>query len=224
MWGRLSIGGRLATCLIKGAGPGELFGSGCDSGMDRIHFNVAGNSRKLRFAANKPIVAFILPERLPGEPQDAVAFFGSESLEGLHHFGEIDQRRDHQMNMVWHHDIGVEPVLLQIAVMNSIDNHTGNIGLAKRQRAGARLIEQTVQGNEGLSGCGRSGKFAIRRKAAVKTPGNKNGSSNGTIVGQPASVKRSHKVKVSLLGKGSWKHWADCQSAAGFQPAPQGLR
>ena len=217
------IGGRLPTCLIKGVGPGELFGSRCYSSIDRVHFDVAGNSLKLRFAANKPIVALILPERLSGEAEDAIAFSSSEAFERLHDLRDLDQRRYQEMNMVRHYDVGVKPVLLQVAVVNSIDDHTGNIRFAKRQRAGIRLIEQTVQGEEGFSGCGRCGKFPIRWKTALKTPAKKNGLSAGTIVGQPAAMEDRHEVKVNLSRKSSRElYWADRQSAP--HGSRQGLR
>lgn len=69
------------------------------------------NPRKLRLVPNQAIMAFILPKRLPGETEDSIALPGSESLERLHQLGNLYQRSYQEMNVVRHHDIGVELVM-----------------------------------------------------------------------------------------------------------------
>ena len=207
-----------------GAGPWKLFWRGRQLAPHRIHLDVIGNPLKLRLVADHPIKALVLPERLPGEAQNSVALPGSESLERLHHLGNLHQRSHQEMNVVRHHDIGVKLVVSQVplSIANGSDHHVRDLRPAKVQRTSAGGVENAVHRQEGLSGSGCRGETAIRRKAAVQAPGEEDGLSDGMIMRQPATMECSHAEEVGGDGKNSQQsRQADWQSAADCQSAPQ---
>lgn len=95
-----------------GAGPEKLFRRGDKACVHRIHLDVMSDFPEFGVIANQPVVAFILPEWLPGSTQHAVALCSGESLERLRELRNRNQWRDQEMNVIGHHNVRVELVLL----------------------------------------------------------------------------------------------------------------
>src|SRR5439155_18609412 len=96
------------------AGPWEQLWGRRHTGLHRIHLNVTSNPLELRLIANQPIIAFILPERLPRQPHHPVTLPRSESLERLHQLGNRHARSDQKMHVVGHDAITVEIVMAKM--------------------------------------------------------------------------------------------------------------
>ena len=187
-----------------GARPEKLLRRARQPALHRIHLDVIGDPLKLRLVVNQPIVALVLPEGLPGEAEDSVAFARGESLERLHQLGDIGQRSHREMNVVRHHDVGVELVVpFPLSIVDGFDYYARDVGVTKVQRARASAVEKMVHRYEGLSGGGRRGEGAIRREAAVKAPGEEDGLSDGVVVRQAATVECGHEEGVGGEGEDS---------------------
>ena len=122
------------------------------------------------------------------------------------------------MNVVRHHDIGMELVVseIPIAIVQGVYHDTCDLVPPKEERSRDSVVENAVHGEEGSSGGGHRGEAAIRRKAAMQTPGEEDGLANGMIVRQPTTMEGSHQEKVGGWGKDSQEsQWGDCQSPAG---------
>src|SRR5437016_3206656 len=122
------------------------------------------------------------------------------------------------MNVVRHHDIGMELVVSEIliSIVDGVDHHACNLGPPQEERAGDSKIENAIHGEEGSSGGGHRGEGAIRRQAAMQTPGEEDGLADGMIMRQPATMEGGHEEKVGVWGKDSHEsRWGDCQSPAG---------
>ena len=109
------------------------------------------------------------------------------------------------MNVVRHHDIGMELVVSEILIskVDGVDHHACNLGPPQEERAGDSKIENTVHGEEGSTGGGHRGEGAIRRQAAMQTPGEEDGLADGMIMRQPATMEDGHEEKVGVWGKDS---------------------
>ena len=122
------------------------------------------------------------------------------------------------MNVVRHHDIGMELIVpeILISIAHGVDHHVCNLQPPKKDRTGDSMVENTVHGEEGSSGGGHRGEGAIRRQAAMQTPGEEDGLADGMIMRQPATMEAGHEERVGLWGKDSQEsRWGDCQSPAG---------
>src|SRR5437016_6263509 len=107
------------------------------------------------------------------------------------------------MNVVRHHDIGMELVVSEIliSIVDGVDHHACNLGPSQEERAGDSKIENAIHGEEGSSGGGHRGEGAIRRQAAMQTPGEEDGLADGMIMRQPATMEDGHEEKVGVGGK-----------------------
>jgi hypothetical protein len=88
------------------------------------------------------------------------------------------------MNVVRHHDIGMELVVSHVPlfIVDGFDYHLGELRLAKVQQTRASGVEKAVHRQEGLAGGGWWGEGAIWREAAMQAPGEEDGLSDGVIV------------------------------------------
>jgi hypothetical protein len=66
-----------------------------------------------------------------------------EALEGAKPDSQRSSRSHEQMNVVWHHYEGMQIVAMKavFSVIDSIHHHVSDLGLAKVERPGARIVE-----------------------------------------------------------------------------------
>jgi hypothetical protein len=183
------------------AGPAKLLRRRSQSCRDWIHLNVLTNPLKLSLVANQPIIALILPKRLPGQSKHLIALTSRKSLKRLHHPANLNQGSHQEMNVIRHHNVGVELVMPQLPKVDGIDYHTRDLGNAKVERPGACDVENAVHSDERLAGGGCSGEVAIRRQTAVQAPRDEDRLADGMIVRKPAASKGSHVETVADPGK-----------------------
>jgi len=139
-----------------GAGPRKLFRRCDQTRIYRVHFDVAGNLCELCLISYQTVIAFVLPEGFSGVTKHLVALSRRKPFERLHHFGNRNMRSDEQMNVVRHHDKGVEIVLSRnlVSVVNGFVYQPRDFRAAQMQRAGLSVIQKTVHRKECFSGCG----------------------------------------------------------------------
>jgi hypothetical protein len=104
------------------------------------------------------------------------------------------------MDVVHHHHIIVETIMAQSAllIVNSLDNHGSDRGLAKIKRPCASVIEKAIHCEKGFTRGSSWWKVAASGKTTVQSPREEDWSADGSRYG----ILR-----------------ADWQSAAGWQPA-----
>ena len=107
------------------------------------------------------------------------------------------------MNVVRHNNIGMELAVPHVLlfVVDGFDYHRGELRTAKVQRTSVSGVEKAVHRQEGLAGGGRRRETAVRREAAMQTPGEEDGLSDGVIVRQAATVESGHKERVGGEGE-----------------------
>ena len=93
--------------------------------------------------------------------------------------------------MVGHDDVVMWFVGSTISVEDGVDDHVGNFGLLKVQRAGARVVQQAIHGNEGFSR-GRVGEIAAFGESAGETEGEESGLVDRIIMREAAGVEGGH--------------------------------
>ena len=108
------------------------------------------------------------------------------------------------MNVVRHHDVGVELVVpFPLSIVDGFDYYSCDVGAAKVQRTRAGGVEKMVHRHESSAGSGWRGESAIRREAPVKAPGEEDGLSDGVVVRQAATVECGHEEGVGGEGEDS---------------------
>ena len=183
------------------ARPAKLFRRSRQPCRHRIHLNVLTNPLKLGLVTNQPIIALILPEQPPGQSKHLIALTSRESLERLHHLANLNQGRHQEMNVIRHHDVGVELIMPQLPKVDGIDYHARDFRDTEEMRASACVVEDAVHSEEGLPGGGCSRETAVRWKTAVQAPRDEDGLADGMIVRKTAASKGSHLETVADLGK-----------------------
>jgi hypothetical protein len=83
-------------------------------------------------------------------------------------------------------------------ILDGFDHHLGKPRLAKVQRTSVSGVEKAVHRQEGLAGSGRRRKSAVRREAAMQTPGEEDGLPDGVIVRQAATMESGHEEKWAV--------------------------
>ena len=107
------------------------------------------------------------------------------------------------MHVVRHHNIRMELVVSHVPLfmVDGFDYHLGELRLEQVQRTRASGVEKAVHRQEGLAGGGRRGESAVRREAAMQTPGEEDGLSDGVIVRQAATMEGGHEERVGGEGE-----------------------
>ena len=190
--GRLAIGH--STCRDR-ARPRKFPSRLHQSRLDRIHFDIPRNPLKFGIIANHPVIALILPKCLSSTSQYPIPFSGGKTLKRPHEPGNFHLRRDEQMNMISHDDIGMQPVVSWLPVLNRFDNHFRKLRPPKIKRPSPRIIQQPIHSNESLSRCDSRRKIPVAWKAAVQPPGEKNGPAYRRVVRQSPGMKNRHTCK-----------------------------
>jgi len=72
---------------------------------------------------------FVLPERQPGSPQNAICDAGGSALEPPHYAGEIDSRFPEHMDMIGHNHPRVKMIEVadSLPVLEGIGDHGGDL-------------------------------------------------------------------------------------------------
>src|ERR1017187_7816864 len=111
------------------AGPRKILRLARYSCFHRIHLDITGNPLELRLVADEPIIALVLPERLPRVAEHSVTLPRGKPLERLHQPRNLHARSDQQMNVARHDDICVDLVVPQtlLPIANGVDNHSRNL-------------------------------------------------------------------------------------------------
>jgi hypothetical protein len=182
------------------AGPAKLRRLGSQPRPHRIHLNIISNSFKFRLITNQPIIALVLPERLPGQSKHPIALTGRESFKRLHHPANLHQWRDQQMNVICHHNVRVEMIMPQLPKADGA-HHSGDFRNPKVEGARASGVENVVHSDERLTGSARSRQAAIRRQTTMKPPSDEDWLADGVIVRQPSAPKSSHVETVANPAK-----------------------
>jgi hypothetical protein len=167
----------------------------------RIHLNIINNFLKLRLVTNQPIIALILPERPPGQSKHPIALASRKSLKRLHHSANFQQWCYQEMDVIRHHDVGVELIMPQLTKVDGICYHARDFRDAKVERACACVVENAVHSDERLAGGGCSREVAVRRKTAVQTPREEDRLADGMEVRKTAASEGSHLETVADPGK-----------------------
>ena len=206
-------------------GPQKLLGRPNQPRVDRLHLNIPSNPPKLRSIANQSIITLVLPKRTPRQTQGAIPLSRRKSLKRLHNLGHRHPRSDQQVYVVRHDDVSVQIVVfhLPLSMSNRLDHHIRDLRLPKIQRPCPSAVKQAVHSDEGLSRSGSWRESTLDRQAPVQSPGQEYRLADRMIVRQTAGIERTHDIEVAVGQEDSHKsRQADCQSAAGLQPAPHG--
>jgi hypothetical protein len=210
--------------------------------LNGIHLNVSNNVPKFGFVTNQSIIALVLPEMTSRKAEDSITLPSSESLERLHDIRNLPQRSDQKMDMVCHHNKGVQLEVSLVSILNRFHYDIGNVRLLEKERPSAPVIKNVINGEEGFSGVCCRRKISIGRQTSVQSPGKEYWLTDGMIVRQSTAMKRSHKEKVQVhekpltfvgqvgnlpplekrqMNRFRRQEKADFESAAGYQPALQ---
>jgi hypothetical protein len=230
------------------ARPEKHLRSRSQSSLHRIRFNVANNPQKLGFVTNQPIITLVLPKRTASKAEHFVALPSSESLERLHYVANVHERCHQEVHVVRHDYVRVQFELPQISILNSLHHDIGNFRPLEKQRPGASIVKDVIDGDEGPSGVCYGREASISRQTPIQSLRKEYWLTNGMIVRQPTAMERAHRAHregvdlreklLTFVGQvGNLpplekrqmngfvrQQKADFQSAAGYQPALQSLQ
>jgi hypothetical protein len=96
------------------------------------------------------------------------------------------------MNVVGHHNPGMEFEMPPFAPKNGFDHYGSNLGPARKSRSRGGIIQKRVHGDESLSGSKFFGKAAPNRQSPVQTPGRKNCLANRITMRKIPSKRLNH--------------------------------
>src|SRR5271165_157355 len=80
-----------------------------------------------------------------------------------------------------------------LSIVDGVDDHAGDLWLAKVQRTGAGVVKKAIQGDEGLSGGRRRWEVTACREAVAQPPGNEHSFANGVQMRKAPRVKGRHQ-------------------------------
>jgi hypothetical protein len=209
------------------AGPQKFLWRFDEPCLNGIHLDVTHNSLKLRMIADQSIIAFDLLKRPAGESEHPVSLPRCKPLERVRQLGDLHTRSDQHVHVVGHDDTRVEFVVFQglFPITDRVHDHVRDLRPAQVQRSCASVVEHAVHGEEHMPGGRRLGKAAACGEAAVQAPREEDGLADRMKMWRAADAEGAHNRRVAAGRENSLKHYkADCQSAAGFQPALHGRR
>jgi hypothetical protein len=206
-----------------GAAPRKLLRPSSKASFYWVPFDVNDDALELPLIAHQPVEAFVLPEWLSCARQDPIALPRSEPLQRVQHLRKRHTRRDQQMHVVRHNDETMEPVMPGVAIQDRVDHHLRDLRVAQVKGSGHCMVEKTVHCHKGAArGPGRR-KHAMRRRAAVKAPGDECGLAEALIVRQAASVECGHSLECLLVGghlRNLWGRLETCGPIGNRPSAP----
>lgn len=181
-----------------GAGPGKLLGRRHQPSLNRVILNVIYNLGKLPIVPNQAIIALTLP-KWPFKTQNSIRFKSRKSLQGLRNLRDLYPRSNQKVNMIRHHDVGVELILASMPIMNRVCDHTRDFRHPQVEWPRAGIIQEPVHRDKRLSGGFNLRKLATCRKAAMQSPCKEYRSAQAMQMRQ-AALGKGH-VQRSVLSK-----------------------
>ena len=107
--------------------------------------------------------------------------------------------RDEQMDMVGHHDEGMQAIPLEtrFAVDDCPYHEAGDLWLSQEERTNQRAVQNAIHGRKGPAGChSRRREDAIRREAVVQAKGDEHRLSDDFPVRKAALVLPHHPASA----------------------------
>jgi hypothetical protein len=181
--------------------PLEILSSRRQSRRNRILLDVLRNPPHFISRSDQMIVALILPERTSCSAQYPISLISGEAFERRKPFRRSDARGHKNVDVVRHHHEGMKFVATETAFPfpQRVYHQRSNVGALKKSRTGFGTVEQAIHGNERFTGSDLlRWKHSIRRKAAVKAEGDKQGVVHDIPMRQAALVM-SH---LGIVGSG----------------------
>jgi len=158
------------SCRIR-TRPRKFFSRTSQPRLHRILLNIGANTLKFFATSDQAIKALLLPKRSV-DAQKKIGLVSSKSLERPQPFGGEHVRRRQKMNMIGHHDKGMEFVTMECAfsVPQRRHNHLCNFRAPQEQGTIRASVQEPVDRHERLArGC-ESGwrEYPARGKTAVQ--------------------------------------------------------
>ena len=118
------------------------------------------------------IERLVLPERLPGPPQDSVGAPRGRSLQPAHQYRNGNLGKDEQMNMVRHHHPRTELVEASLALsdQNSFSHQIRDVGVLEPQRTDSAPVHGAVLSHEGMTSGGARRGIHSQRQCPPEAP------------------------------------------------------
>jgi len=185
------------------AGPREFFGSGHETGLDWVVFDVVLDPPKLFHVSDEVIAAFVLPEMATCAAEDLVGLVTGEAFQGAQPFLRDDVRCDEHVGVVRHDDIRMEIVATKAALsfLYGFDYALGDFGDFQEERAGLSFVQDSVHRHERLSGVqGIWWEHSTCREAAPEAKSHEQGFTYHVPVRQAAGVVLHHRYSASNPG------------------------
>jgi len=168
--------------FLSGASQPRLYG---------VLFYVRPNSIELGTRSHQAVVAFVLP-KWSMVTEKKIGLMSSESFQRPQPRSCEHVRRSQKMNVIRHHDEGMELVTVEcaFAVPQCGHQHFCNFRLPQEQRTGPAGVQQPVDRYEGLKRGDEPSrrKHPISGKTAVQPEGDEQGLPDYVPVGRPPFV------------------------------------
>jgi len=176
--------------LPSRAGPPPLVRGCGQPSRHRIPLNVPDDSIPLLSVAHPVAVRLILPEGMPGEPEQSVGLPRGPGLQPARDGGDGHVGQDQQMYVIGHyHPRGqFVPVSEGFSALNRLRHQVGNAGIAQPLWAGPRVIEGAISRYERVARCGVGALGEDRGERSEEAPGEKDVDVIGLEMGQSATV------------------------------------
>jgi hypothetical protein len=144
--------------------PRKRLGRGRQASLHGILLNIGPNAIKLLTGADQPIEAFLLPKG-PVRTQETIRLVSGKSLERAQPLGGKHMRGDQQVDMIRHHNEGMEVIPVQNAVAVPQRGHHDlcNFRPPQEQRAIRTCVEKPINGYERLARRDQSGRWDKQR-------------------------------------------------------------
>jgi hypothetical protein len=189
--------GNIARSRLSGgpppvcAGPQKLLSRGSQACLHRILLNIIESPIKLRSGSDQTIVAFFLP-KWPVGTEEKIGLVASESFQRSQPFGGNHMRGGKKMNMIRHHDKGMEFIAMQYTVtMPQCRHHQlRNFRPPQKRRAISACIHQPVDGDKRPARRDESNRweYPVRGKTAMQSEGDKQGFFHYVPMWQPPFI------------------------------------
>ena len=159
--------------------------------LHRILRNISPNTIELRTRSDQMVVAFI-PPKWPMDAQKKIGLVSRKSLERPQPFCGQQVRRSQKMDMIRHHDKGMQLVAMQFAfpVPQCRHHHLRNFRPPQEQRTSSACVQQPVDRYKSLACRNESGRreHPMSGKTAMQPEGDEQGLLHYVKMGQPPLI------------------------------------
>jgi hypothetical protein len=143
---------------------------------DGISFDIRNESREALISPQPVIEGFVLPKSVSCAIQDSVCGSRRRSLQCVHKLPYLDFRREQSMDVIRHHDVGKELVVIQFGIPfpKSEDNTGSDQWVFQPEWPFDRSVQNSVNGTESFP-CRSFRRFLSQPcwEGAVQPPGQK---------------------------------------------------